>query len=96
MIRSFQDPMTEALFHGDSTKARRFPSELRRAVQRKLQYINAAARLDDLKVPPGNRLEKLKGDLREFHSIRINEQWRIVFRWIENDAHQVKVMDYHD
>jgi len=95
MIRSFQDQLTEALFHGESSKTRRFPSELRRVAQIKLQYLNAAAQLADLKVPPGNRLEKLKGDLRDFHSIRINDQWRIIFEWIENDAHHVKVIDYH-
>ena len=96
MIRSFGNRLAEDLFHERVTKAtRRFPPELRRAAQRKLQYLNAAARLPDLAVPPGNRLEALSGDRREFHSIRINDQWRIVFRWEDDGVSGVEVTDYH-
>jgi proteic killer suppression protein len=63
--------------------------------QRKLDMLNAAHALADLRSPPGNRLEALRGDWRGFHSIRINEQWRIVFRWAESQAHDVRVIDYH-
>jgi toxin HigB-1 len=60
-----------------------------------LRALHAAARLEDLRVPPSNRLEKLKGDLKEFHSLRINDQWRIVFRWADGHAHEVVILDYH-
>ena len=81
MIVSFLDRLAEDLFFDRQTRATRgFPGELRRVAQRKLQYLNAAARLDDLKVPPGNRLEILKGELAGHHSIRVNDQWRVVFR----------------
>jgi len=63
--------------------------------KRKLESLNAAARLEDLRVPPSNRLEKLLGDRHGFHSIRINDQWRIVFRWIDNNALEVSIVDYH-
>ena len=64
-------------------------------VRRKLEAINAAVRLEDLKVPPANRLEKLKGNLKDFYSIRINDQWRVIFRWVDGDAHDVRIVDYH-
>jgi proteic killer suppression protein len=69
--------------------------KFRRAAQRKLQYLNAAVRLRDLAVPPGNRIEALKGDRRGFHSIRINDQWRIIFNWKDDDVTGVAVTDYH-
>jgi proteic killer suppression protein len=72
----------------------RFPPELRRVAQRKLQYLDAAARLDDLRSPPGNRLESLKGSLSEYHSRRINDQWRIMFRW-RDGAYDVQIIDCH-
>jgi toxin HigB-1 len=92
MIHSFGDKRTEALFRDGFVRA--FEG-LARPAKRKLEAINAASRLDDLKVPPSNRLEKLKGDLKDFHSIRINDQWRVVFKWIDGDAHEVRIMDYH-
>ena len=96
MIRSFGSRLAEDLFHDRLTKAtRRFPPDLRRAAQRKLQYLNAAARLLDLTTPPGNRLEALRGDRRGFHAIRINDQWRIVFRWEDDGVSLVEVTDYH-
>ena len=96
MIRSFGNRLAEDLFHDRMTgTTRRFSPDLRRTAQRKLQYLNAAAWLRDLAVPPGNRLEALKGDRRGFHAIRINDQWRIVFRWEDNGASEVEVTDYH-
>ncbi len=96
MIASFADRATEAFFHGKSGKAtRRIPNNIRAVAWRKLDMLNAARSLKDLKSPPGNRLEALRGDLREFHSIRINDQWRIVFRWEGNEAHEVEITDYH-
>ena len=96
MIASFADAATEALFHGEGGKAvRRIPSDIRSVGVRKLDMVNAASVLDDLRVPPGNRLEALKGDLKGKHSIRINDQWRAVFRWEGGDAHDVEIMDYH-
>jgi proteic killer suppression protein len=96
MIVSFADRGTEALFHGRSTKdTRRFPPDVRRGAIRKLDMINAANELRDLRSPPGNRLEALRGGLSGSHSIRINDQWRIVFRWEGVDAHEVRIVDYH-
>jgi toxin HigB-1 len=92
MIRSFGDRHTKALF--DDRRVRQFAGIARRA-KRKLEAVNAASRLDDLTLPPSNRLEKLKGELREFHSIRINDQWRVIFRWINGEPHEVRIVDYH-
>jgi proteic killer suppression protein len=92
MIRSFRDKRTEALFRDEVV--REFQAFARRA-KLKLEAVNAASRLDDLMVPPSNRLEKLKGDLKSFHSIRINDQWRIIFIWGDGDAHDVAIVDYH-
>lgn len=96
MIVSFGDKATSDLFHGiSSSRVRKLPNQIHEVVLYKLDIINAAQNLDDLKSPPGNRLELLKGDLKGFHSIRINNQWRIVFRWKANAAHDVQIMDYH-
>jgi proteic killer suppression protein len=96
VIRSFGNRLADDLFHDRlTTTIRRFPPKLRRAAQRKLQYLNAAVRLRDLAVPPGNRLEALKGDRRGFHSIRINDQWRIIFNWKDDGVTGVAVTDYH-
>jgi len=96
MIASFGDRATEALYHGQSTKdTRRYPANVRRVAVRKLDMVNAAVALQDLRSPPGNQLEGLYGDLRGFFSIRINDQWRIVFRWDQSDARDVRIMDYH-
>jgi proteic killer suppression protein len=92
MIASFRDRDTEALFR--LRRVRRFGA-IERAALRKLAMIDAAVRLDDLLAPPGNRLEALKGDRAGQHSIRINDQWRICFRWAEGDAHDVEIVDYH-
>ncbi len=96
MIRSFGDPATEDLYHGRQTsRVRRFPQIITPAALRKLDMINAAFELVDLRVPPGNHLEALKGDLEGYHCIRINDQWRIVFRWENGGAEQVAIKDYH-
>ena len=96
VIRSFGNGATEDLAAGKRTaRARRIPSELRRSALRKLQLIHRAMSLNDLRVPPGNRLEALSGELAGHHSIRINEQWRIIFRWVDGDAFDVRVTDYH-
>jgi proteic killer suppression protein len=92
MIRSFGDKRTEALFRDEVV--REFHAVARRA-KLKLEAINAAGRLEDLTIPPSNRLEKLKSDLRQYHSIRINDQWRIIFIWHDGDAHEVSIVDYH-
>lgn len=96
MIVSFGDAGTEDLFHGRKSKAaRRFPVNIRPSALRKLDMLNAAHVLEDLRTPPGNRLEALKGDLKGKHSIRVNDQWRVVFRWAEGGAAEVAVRDYH-
>ncbi|MEO8196713.1 MAG: type II toxin-antitoxin system RelE/ParE family toxin [Thermoanaerobaculia bacterium] len=96
MIASFADAATEDLFHGRQTaRARRFPAALVRIALQKLDLLNAVGELEDLRRPPGNRLEALKGDLRGCHSIRVNDQWRLVFRWQDQKAAEVRLTDYH-
>ena len=96
MIRSFADRLTADFFSGPPTaRVRRLPADVRRTAQRKLAQLDAATRLDDLRSPPGNRLEALAGNRRGFHSIRVNDQWRIVFRWQADGAHDVEFTDYH-
>lgn len=96
MIVTFGDKATAALYHGERGKAiRKFPFEIRVVVLRKLDVLNAARELKDLRSPPGNRLEALRGDLAGMHSIRVNDRWRVVFRWADGDAHDVSVVDYH-
>ena len=96
MIVSFRNRETEDFYHGLRTKRTlRFPRDIVGTTLRKLDMLNAAHSLNDLMVPPGNRLESLKGDLKGCHSIRINDQWRIVFRWEGGNAHDVAITDYH-
>ena len=96
MIQSFADGTAADLFRERNTRAaRRIPRELWRGVQRKLRLIDAAARLDDVAVPAGNRLELLKGGQAGRHSIRVNEQYRVTFRWENGHAYDVRVEDYH-
>ena len=93
MIRSFADPETERFF--STGKARRLPRDiLRRAVMR-LRQLDAATRIEDLRLPPSNRLEPLKGDRAGQHSIRINDQWRVCFRFVDGDAFDVEIVNYH-
>ena len=90
------DAATEDIWKGEnSTAARKIPRELWRTAQRKLDMLHAAHELGDLKAPPGNRLEKLKGDFKDHYSIRINDQYRIVFKWTPGFAEEVKIVDYH-
>ena len=96
MIKSFANRMTQDIYDGvASRQARAFPGDLLRAARIRLDYIQYAVTLDDLQTPPGNRLEALKGNLRGKHSIRINRQWRIVFRWTNEGAEEVEIADYH-
>jgi proteic killer suppression protein len=92
MIRSFGDRRTGALFRDEFV--RQFQG-IARPAKRKLEAVNAASRLVDLTVPPSNRLEKLKGDLKDFHSIRVNDQWRVIFKWSDGEPHDVRIVDYH-
>jgi len=97
MIASFGDQATSDLYHGvRSRRARPFPADVVPAAPRKLDMLNAAQTLLDLRSPPGNRLKRLRGKWRGFHSIRANEQWRVVFRWADGAAHDVQLVDYHE
>ena len=93
MIVSFADRDTERLFERE--RVRRFPAELLTSMRKKLRLLDAATALDDLRAPPGNRLEKLRGDRAVQHSIRVNDQWRICFAWRAGGAHAVEIVDYH-
>lgn len=96
MIKSFGDKATADLFHNRPSRyARRFPRSIVRSALNKLDVIEGALKLQDLQAPPGNRLEALKGDLQGYYSIRVNDQWRIVFRWSEDSALEVALADYH-
>jgi proteic killer suppression protein len=92
MIKSFGDRRTRSLFEDEVVRA--FHGFADRA-KRKLIAVHVSARLEDLRVPPSNRLEKLRGDLAGFYSIRVNDQWRVIFRWLDGDAHDVQIVDYH-
>lgn len=93
MIGSFKDGLTRAAFEGRSSKG--FPADLLKVARRKLQYLNAAVSLNDLRAPPGNRLEALKGDRAGQHSIRVNDQFRICFTWTTEGPTDVEFTDYH-
>jgi proteic killer suppression protein len=93
VIRSFKCKETEKIFN--RFFSRKFPYDIQRIALRKLRMLNRAYSLQDLLVPPGNRLEELKGNRKGQHSIRINDQWRICFKWMKNDAHDVEIVDYH-
>lgn len=93
MIRTFADKRTQELYA--TGRAKRFPPDITRRAARKLEYVDLAARLDDLRIPPGNRLHALAGDRTGQYSIAVNDQWRICFRFIDGDAFDVEVCDYH-
>ena len=93
MIRSFADKEAEKIWAGETS--RRLPGDIQSVARRKLRMLNNAATLDDLRIPPANRLEALRSDRKGQHSIRINDQWRICFRWNEGDAYEVEIVDYH-
>lgn len=93
MIITFKDPETEKLF--ERVRSRRLPADIQRTAMRKLVMLDAAQSLQDLRVPPGNRLEALSGDREGQHSIRINDQWRICFVWTDSGPTAVEIVDYH-
>jgi proteic killer suppression protein len=93
MIGSFADKETEKIF--GRAFSRKLPADIQRIARRKLEILDAAENLNDLRIPPANRLEKLSGDREGQHSIRINDQWRICFVWRERDAYEVEIVDYH-
>ncbi len=97
MILTFGDKATADLFNReDTSRLRRFPRDIIRRALRRLVELDAAASLTDLAAIPGNRLEKMRGNLEGYHSIRVNEQWRIIFQWSEGTCCQVSLTDYHD
>ncbi|MFZ5910021.1 MAG: type II toxin-antitoxin system RelE/ParE family toxin [Chloroflexota bacterium] len=93
MIKTFANKETEKLFQREASRL--LLTEIQHKARQKLEILDAAEKLDDLKVPPGNRLEKLSGDREDRHSIRINQQWRICFRWKDGDCYDVEIVDYH-
>lgn len=93
MIVSFGDKPTQRIWEGERIKG--LAAEVQEAARRKLRMINNSIDLKDLRIPPANRLEKLKGDLKRFHSIRVNNQWRIIFLWDNGNAYEVQLIDYH-
>jgi proteic killer suppression protein len=96
VIKSFGNKTAEDLYNGDNTKeARKLPKELWKKSVRQLDQLNAACELKDLRIPPGNRLEALKGELSDFYSVRINDQFRIIFKWQEGEVLEVSIGDYH-
>jgi proteic killer suppression protein len=93
MLTSFGDKDTKKIWEGERVKG--FSTEIQETARRKLRMLNNSQDLNDLLIPPSNRLEKLKGNLKEFYSIRINNQWRIVFKWKNGNAEEVQIIDYH-
>ena len=93
MIINFGNKETEKIWNGFVSK--KIPREIQEVARRKLRMINNSIDISDLRIPPANRLEKLKGDLKEFYSIRINNQWRIIFKWENTNAFDVEIIDYH-
>ena len=93
MIKTFASKETERLFQREASRL--LLTDIRRKARQKLEILDAAEKLDDLKVPPGNRLEKLSGNRERQYSIRINQQWRICFRWKNGDCYDVEIVDYH-
>ena len=93
MIISFGSKETEKIWNGERVK--KLPTEIQETGRRKLRMLNNSQNLIDLPIPPSNKLEKLKGDLKEYYSIRINDQWRIIFKWDNGNATEVEITDYH-
>lgn len=93
MIISFGSKVTEKIWNGE--RVSNLPQEIRQIVRRKLRMLNNSQSIADLKIPPSNRLEKLSGNLKNFYSIRINDQWRIIVKWESNHAEEVEIIDYH-
>ena len=96
MIQSFKSKLAEDIYDGVSSRySRKLPAKLHKIAVRKLDQLNAAAEIDDLNQPPSNRLEKIQGNLSAFWSIRVNKQYRIIFRWKDGDTYDVDIIDYH-
>ncbi len=93
MIKSFNSSETEKIWEGIQSK--KLPPDIQQVARRKLRMINNAQNINDLRIPPANHLEKLSGNLKDFHSIRINKQWRIIFKWENDNAFDVEIIDYH-
>jgi Plasmid maintenance system killer protein len=93
MIVTFGDKETEKVWNGIVSK--KFPREIQEIARRKLRMINNSFDIMDLRIPPSNRIEKLKGDFKEFYSIRVNTQWRIIFKWDNGNANEIEIIDYH-
>jgi proteic killer suppression protein len=93
VIIDFRNKETEKIWNG--VQSRKIPPDIQNVARRKLRMINNAQNINDLRIPPANRLEKLSGNLSEFHSIRINNQWRIIFKWENDNASEVEIIDYH-
>nr|NQU94319.1 type II toxin-antitoxin system RelE/ParE family toxin [Bacteroidota bacterium] len=93
MIQTFGSKETEKIWLG--IRSTKFPSTIQNIARRKLRMVNNSIDLNDLRIPPSNKLEKLKGNFKEYFSIRINEQWRVMFKWIDGHAYEVKIIDYH-
>ncbi|MBF0377321.1 MAG: type II toxin-antitoxin system RelE/ParE family toxin [Desulfamplus sp.] len=93
MVKSFRDKETQKIFNREFSK--KFPLDMQHQARRKLVILDAATNINVLRIPPGNRLESLKGDRKGQHSIRINDQWRICFQWGDGDAYDVEITDYH-
>lgn len=93
MIISFGTKETEKIWNGERVK--KLPNEIQETARRKLRMLNNSQNIGDLQIPPSNRLEKLKGSLKDFYSIRVNDQWRIIFRWKKSNASEVEIVDYH-
>lgn len=93
MIKAFGDKESEKIWNG--IRSKKLPNEIQDVARRKLRMLNNVQDVNDLRTPPANRLEKLKGNLEDYYSIRINNQWRIIFQWLNNDSYDVKIVDYH-
>ncbi len=93
MIKTFGDKDTELIWNGFHSA--KYPFAIHNIARRKLRMINASVNIQDLRVPPANRLERLKGNLKDYFSIRINKQWRIIFKWTDQNAYGVQIIDYH-
>lgn len=96
MLKTFGDKATRDIYDGEPSRhARKIPRELHGKISRLLDQINAAPSIETLKAPPDNRLERLKGELKDFWSLRVNDRWRVIFKWENGDAFEVKITDYH-
>jgi len=93
MLKSFGSKETEEIWNG--VRSSKIPPEIQKIGRRKLRMVNNSIDLNDLRIPPSNRLEKLSGNLKDFYSIRINDQWRIIFKWQAGNAQEVEIIDYH-